>query len=170
MSLITETGNGLPNAESYLSVAEADAYHLKYANAAWDEADPSDKEIYLRRATDYLTQNYRQNWKGMRSKLTQALDWPRANVPIPDAGYNFYVRWDVIPIEVKTATALLALKAITTVFTPDIERTIAQEKIGPIEITYDPAGAPFTRFREIDMILCPLLLSTGATTMQVVRT
>ena len=65
--LIVEDGNGVVGAESYVTVAEADAYHLKMGNDQWPQPpastpedptpeDPnlSKKEASLRRGAIYL--------------------------------------------------------------------------------------------------------------------
>ena len=75
MSLIIETGAGLPDADSYASVAQADAYHLKRRTTAWAALDDSEKESLLIKATEYMVGQYRARWKGRRRISTQAPDW-----------------------------------------------------------------------------------------------
>ena len=53
MAFVTEDGTGLAEANSYVSVAEADAYHADRGNAAWIGED-SAKQSALIKATDYL--------------------------------------------------------------------------------------------------------------------
>ena len=84
MSLDTTVGGA--SAESYASVLEADTYHSNRGNIAWTALATPAKEQALRKATDYLTQIYRERWKGYRVDNTQALDWPRLNVGINDGG------------------------------------------------------------------------------------
>jgi hypothetical protein len=174
MTIIIEDGTGVATAESYLSVADADSYHAARGHLDWDALDTEDKEIYLRQATDYLTQAYRLRWKGYRTHSTQALDWPRANVQLPDvsftyAGYGAYVPFNQVPTEVQRACAELALKAVDGPLAPDIERSVSREVVGPIDITYDPAAPLVTRFRAIDLLLAPLLAGSS-NTLQLVRT
>jgi hypothetical protein len=54
MALITETGAGLANAESLISVADADTYHSGVGNTDWAALSVTDKEQALRRATQYM--------------------------------------------------------------------------------------------------------------------
>ena len=72
MALITEDGTGRADAESYCSVAAADAHHAARGAAAWAALTTEAKEQALRRATDYMGQIYGPLWAGHRSLPTQA--------------------------------------------------------------------------------------------------
>lgn len=168
MSLIIEDGSGVALADSYVSVEQANAYHAKHGNAAWADMDYADKESALVRATDYMMQAYRARWKGFRSNLGQALDWPRQSVILTDMGINYMVPYTSIPEEVKKACAELALRAMTggvaTDLAPDQERGVLSESVTGVSITYDPRSPQAVRFRAIDMLLQPYLASFGAMT------
>jgi hypothetical protein len=163
MSLIVETGVGLPDSDSYASVTDANIYHANRGNPSW-AAMASDelREQALRKATDYLTQAYRDRWKGYRSLTTQALDWPRQNVYVDESGFKTYRASNVTPVEVKNACCELALKSTTQELNPDIERQTASESIGSLSVTYVPGATQNTLFRAIDMMLKPLLKSGGS--------
>ena len=105
--IIIELGVGLPNAESYASVAAADARctALGVADSA-PRAEP-EKEVALRRATQFMLANYRQRWAGRRGRQAQALDWPRYGVCVD----GFPVRSDVEPVEVVNACIDLAVRS-----------------------------------------------------------
>jgi hypothetical protein len=66
MTLTVEDGTGKADAESYISVADADTYFTARNNATWAALSTSDKEAALRKATDYMLQAYRVRWAGMR--------------------------------------------------------------------------------------------------------
>lgn len=169
MALIVEDGSGLPNAESYLSVADANDYHKKRGNTAWSDLSTEDKEICLRRATDYMVQVYRLNWAGVRKEDIQALDWPRYLVPRLDAEalYSYYEE-DEVPTEVKNACAELALRAISGDLAPDLDRLTKREKLDKIEIEYDTVnGLPYKKYRAIDNMLRPLMKAGGMNTNSV---
>lgn len=166
MALIVEDGSGLANAESYTSVAEADAYFEARGNEAWGDVD--NKEAALRKATDYMAQAYNGRWRGYRLLSTQALDWPRANVQIDDAPYYSYVPSDSVPTLVKNACAELALKSASADLAPDLERAKAKVQVGSIVVEYDPLSPESKRFRAVDMMLRPLLLSYS-NTLELVR-
>lgn len=44
--LIVEDGTGIANADSYVSVAEADAYHVAFGNDLWAAIDPTKKKLF----------------------------------------------------------------------------------------------------------------------------
>lgn len=92
MSLVVEDGTGLPNAESYISVAAATTYfNLFYLStdpllAAWTAAvtNGANAEIALRRSTRDLDAIWGQSYWSSPSTSTQALLWPR----VPFYEYN----------------------------------------------------------------------------------
>lgn len=162
MSLITEDGTGKSDAESYISVTDADTYHSNRANAAWTALSTPNKEAYLRRATDYMMEVYRLKWKGNRKTTTQALDWPRDNVRLDDIAIDYYVSTTIVPTEVKNACAELALKASTTMLAADIQREKVKTKVGPIEVEYAKGSVQYTRYRAIDLGLKIYLQPSGS--------
>jgi hypothetical protein len=168
MSLVVESGAGLSTAESYVSVADADAYHALRGNTTWADLDTLEqKEPALVRATDYMIQVYRQRWKGVRMQAEQALDWPRSGVytePFLHGAVGEYphlVADDVVPTDVARACAKLALKAVTADLAPDLERATKREKVGPLEVEYADGAPQYVRYREIDNMLASYLKTTG---------
>jgi hypothetical protein len=155
--LVVEDGTGLPNAESYISVADADARHTSLGNTAWTDASvtTAQKEAALRKATIYMLQAYRQRWTGYRAKVVplQALDWPRYGVEVD----HFPVHYDIVPADVANACADLALKALSSDLAPDLTQGVIREKVGPIETEYNRGAPQYTRYRAIDMMLAPYL-------------
>lgn len=158
MALIVEDGSGLAAAESYISVADADARHAAFGNAGWTGTEPA-KEQALRRATAYMLQAYRDRWSGSRRTTTQALCWPRNDVTIDRYSY---VDFDTVPDAVAAACADLALRALTDDLNPDLTRGIVRERVGPLETEYDRHAPQSTRYRSIDMMLAPYLTGGGA--------
>ncbi len=157
MTLIVENGTGLANAESYISVADADARHAAFGNDTWTGTDAV-KEAALRRATAYMEQTYRQRWKGTRLKRDQALSWPRYGAQVD----GFDVSSIVVPLEVINACADLALRAITADLSEDQGRVIIREKVGPLETEYSEFGPQGTRFTAVDGLLGAYLKGGGA--------
>lgn len=164
MSLIVETGTASANSESYISVADADAYHAARMNAAWSALATPDKEANLRKATEYMQGTYRGRWKGFRTNTVQALDWPRQSVCIEDATLNSFIANNVVPVEVTRACAELALKASAGELAPDTERVVTRETIGPLTTEYDNNSMPYTKYRAIDNMLRVYLKMAGAAT------
>lgn len=173
MSLIVENGTGLANAESYISVADADTYHSNRGNAAWASLTTTVKEQALRKATDYIEQVYRLRFLGYRHTEAQALSFPRDEVQRKDFTYlnqfSFYPN-DVVPTEVANACADLGLRASTTELAPDIARITKREKVGSLEIEYDATKPAYVKYRAIDNLLAPFLNSTSGLSREVVRT
>ena len=162
MALVVEDGTGLPNADSYLSIVDADAYHASHgAPVAWT----GDKETALRRATQYLDAVYGQRWKGTRLEDDQALDWARDDVEVDS------VILDAAPLPraLKEACAELALRHLTEAsgLLPDVdtERDVASESVdvGPISVSTSYAGAKptYKRFSIVEALLRRLLLPAG---------
>ena len=157
MALITETGAGLPDAESHCTVAFADQYHEQRANTGWIGLEPVQKEAYLRRATEYMLGVYRERWRGARVTDTQALDWPRTGVIVGP----FPVATDVVPVEVQKACAILALKAIKGDLDPDPTQAVKRTKVDVIEKEYFEPAAALKRHKVVDDLLAPFLAGSS---------
>lgn len=158
MALIVETGTGLPDAESYASVAQADAYHADRGGSAWGPLSVPQKEAALRRATDYLQQNGGR-WQGYRVSAAQALDWPRSGVVVD----RMPVPADSIPVQLVRACCELALKATTQALAADEAAQVKSEKVGQIEVVYADGARQQTRFAAVEAMLRPLQASSGNT-------
>lgn len=160
MALIVAPATG---AESYISVANADAYHVARGNAAWALLSPEVKEQALRKATDYMGR-YSGRWKGERLNAGQVLDWPRAGVVVD--GYE--INWETVPAAVANACALLALKASAGDIAPDLGPQKQSVKVGPIETTYAAGTRQATRYQSAETLLAPYLAG-AAGQVKVVR-
>lgn len=157
MALITETGAGLADAESFCSVAFATAYHASRGNAAWAAlASDTEREQKLRMATDYIEAFFGSRWAGLRVSTEQALSWPRSMVPVKDVRGAYYPS-DSIPPVIVRACAELALRAINGELAPDIKRLAKRVKVDVIETEYVDGATPYTRFRAIDKMLEPFM-------------
>jgi len=157
MALEVEDGTAKSDAESYVSVAEASAYHSLRGNTLWATMSEGEMEAALRRATDYLVQTYRDQWAGYRATTTQALDWPREEVQIKDAPALSYYASDQVPQGIKNACALMAFKAASGELDADQQPPVAREKVGPIEVEYAAGARPSVRYPAIDKMLEPFL-------------
>jgi len=133
MALIVEDGSIVAGAESYITVAEALTYHAARGNTAWAALTESAQEIALRKACDYMIQRYRQAWQGVRVSVNQYLDWPRYDVFMPGV-YATFIDSDIVPLDVRNANAILALKTLDDELMPDTEQQIISEKIDVIEV------------------------------------
>lgn len=119
MALVVEDGTGLPTANSYVDVAEFDAYWLDRNREDLVDAQPEVKEAALILATDWLDLSFR--WVGVRKVSDpalgpQALEWPRQSVIDP---YTLeLVDEDSVPVEIRRAAIEAAAVAISSDLMP----------------------------------------------------
>lgn len=143
MSLVIENGEGLSNSESYIDVEFADAYFLKRGITQW--ATLTNKESLIIRAMDYIENNY--SYKGTKLVSTQSLQFPR----LID-GETVY------PIALKNAVCELALKSNDEDLLADTDKTTIREKVGDLEIEYDPNQDNVKSFNYVNKLLAPYLV------------
>ena len=165
MALIVETGEGLPNADSYISIEDADAYFASYPNDGWDSAS-ADREFALRRATQELDLVYGGQFVGTPKTTDQALAFPR-------------VGDEEIPTRLKRATSelaalLLADESFSATTVPDDEGVIERKsKVGELEETvkFGAAQSGNAALNKVRLMLGPLLYaaSGGMAQVDVVR-
>jgi hypothetical protein len=117
MSLIVEDGTGLANANSFASIAEADAYHAGHLYAAtWTNAPTDRKTAALIMATRTLDSS--AQWVGQRARPgVQALGWPRRLAYLD----GVLLDDDIVPTPVKNATAEFARLLLSNDLTADPE-------------------------------------------------
>ncbi len=124
---------GSADANSYGTLAEANAYFAVRQSANWDGSD-AHKEMALIKAAQFLDNVYRGRWLGQKATQIQALAWPRGWVVDVD-GYGLSA--ETIPKEVKYAQFEAAyLIANGTPLETTIDRAIKSEQIGPMAVTY----------------------------------
>ncbi len=117
LTLVVETGAGLANANSYATVAEADAYHeARLHSDVWSDAaiagtgvDTTTQPAALVWATRILDEQC--NWLGLPYTTTQRLRFPRTGVYSPD---GVLLGPAVISPWLKNATAELARMLIAS--------------------------------------------------------
>lgn len=141
MALVVEDGTGLDNAESYLSVNDADSYFETMRGDASEYAsdwlsdtttDPI-KEACLRWATKLIDKLWR--WDGQKSTTTQKLRWPRSYV-YDDEGDQ--VEGDEIPDDLKWAVAEQARALLVEAGRVDDQETgLTEGSAGPLRGVFD---------------------------------
>lgn len=139
VEIIVEDGTGIYQANSPVSIEDADAFWAQQGNFDWDASE--DKGAALVRGTQYVAQRYADRWKGKRTYgRQQTLDWPRTGVVDRDGNE---VADDEMPIEYKNAVYVASLMASLgeTDMTTEESRVIRSEKIGAMAITYESAGS-----------------------------
>lgn len=164
MALIVEDGSSLEDADSYISVSDADAYHSKRGATLWSALTVDEKEQALRRATEYMVGEYRDRWLGRRAKAVQGLDWPRVGVIIPDLADMACIPSTFVPKDVRIACASLALRAAAGELVEDIEQRVVRETIGPITTEWDSDSSPKRKYPQVDSML-KMYMSGGGNSM-----
>ncbi|MFA5595937.1 MAG: DnaT-like ssDNA-binding protein [Pusillimonas sp.] len=149
MALIVESGVGLDDAESYVSVADATTYAAKMGHSAWSAVSVTDtqREAALRQATAYIDSRYR--FRGKRLTDTQALEWPRDGYAWPQK-------------RVADACCELAVRALAGPLYADVDALVTEETIGPLTTKY-AAGDGQVRFTQVDDMLRPLTAGVVST-------
>lgn len=151
MALIVEDGTGTLQSESYVSVANADIYHVSFGNADWAAATETEKEVALRQATVYIDTYYKFN--GEKRYYNQRLMWPRYG----------YADYEVFPEpNLVQACCELALRALSAPLFEDSEdQVILREVIGPLRTDY-AYKTPAVRYLLVDQLLKRFVSSTGS--------
>lgn len=155
---------GAADANSYLTVEEADAYHAaRLHNTAWTTAPTPNKEAALQWATRTLD---REEWVGLRVSIAQGLRWPRYEVYDQD---DMYVDPTAVPKFLKDATAELAFLLIASDRTADAgTEGFSSIAVGPIKLDIDLATKVKTISPEVwEMI--SFYCESGASTVSLQR-
>lgn len=163
MSLTVEDGTGVQSAESYATVALADAYWAARTHSphytTWSAVSntTAKKEGALREATAYIDATWGAYYRGQRRGYVQGLLWPRtdakdeADYPLPD-----------LPAQLQAAAVELAARAVSAALaTDDTQTDIKAEtkKVGPIEKTvqYESGGLHRPSYGFVADLLAPIL-------------
>jgi hypothetical protein len=157
MAIIVEDGTEVAGANSYVSVADLEAYAA--ARGITLVADP---EILLIRAMDYIES---LSYCGSKLSLSQTLQWPRYGVWVD--GYPYPV--NTIPTELKNAlmqTALSIDAGVDPLST--IPRVIHSASVGPMSVTYED-GSHTETIRSINAYISKLIACHAGTSFHVYR-
>lgn len=121
------------NANSYISVADADAYfELSAGSASWLAIlDVANKEALLIEATRLLDLYF--VWNGEKTSSEQALGWPRKNAVYPDGSD---IPESVIPKAVKYATCDLAFSILSNSGFRMDDNNLDMVKVGSITVDF----------------------------------
>lgn len=161
MAFVVETGTGIANANSYSSVAAADAYFADRGVTAWVGTD-LEKQGWLVQATDYVDARFGSLFLGTQQYPTvQALQFPRLDA----LGV-------VIPmVNLLKAVAEYALRAKAGSLAPDptadatgLQVKSKMSKVGPIEeetVYSDKAAGVLRAYPAADMLLRSLVRRGG---------
>lgn len=117
---------GAPNANSYVTVAEADAYFDDtFGKPLWEPLDADTKSLLVITASRTLDQYIK--WIGWKTDPDQGMEWPRS-------GTDFDV--DVIPTKVKYATYELAYYLVENNGISFASQSVDSVKVGPVAVDF----------------------------------
>ena len=139
MALIVEDGSVVPNADSYISVADATTYFENHGDPqAWPNAHQDIKEGALRYATTTIDGMFK--WTGEVFSLTQPLGWPRSDATDNE---NRTIPTNAVPERVRYATCELALLHISKPLNENYDRggDTKLEQVGPVRVEYFSGAA-----------------------------
>ena len=152
MALIVETGEGLADADAYVSVADCTAYAASHG-LSFTGTEP-EQEARIRRATQYIDTEY--SFKGEEQTDAQALVWPRTVAP------------GIVPREIVSACCELACKP-GDLWTDVDASAVIEKTFGPITKKYaTPTNGGQKRFAAVDALL-KRWTAGGGLTIKVVR-
>lgn len=158
MALVAEDGTGKSDANSYISLADAETYFTNRGiPAAWSAATNAEKEAALVSATQFIDANY--EWAtGVIGSETQALGWPRSGA------YDRFGRSissTVVPPRVEDACCEASLRALSGDLLADqTQKVIEEEVTGAVRVRYSEDAAQGTLYPLIDALLIGLAAST----------
>lgn len=148
-----EATPGHASANSYVTVAETDAYFAARLISAWGALSSPVKEAALISSTDYIDATYETQFKGLRASSTQALAWPREGVTVD----GVEILPTVIPTRLKSAQMQLALKASAGELLADETQTVQREKVDVVEVEYARGSTGGTLYTFVSRLLAPLV-------------
>lgn len=135
---------GLATANSYVTVAEADAYFSdSFGRPLWiTPATTADVKATLVVYASRLLDQYME-WAGSRATDTQSMEWPRIGAY---DRFGAMIPSDQIPKQVKYAVFELAYYALENNGLSFADQTIDSVKVGSIQVEFTPkstdAGIP----------------------------
>jgi len=161
LALTVETGAVVANADSYISLADAETYATERGfGATWSGATDPAKEAALRYGTQWIDAEF--SWKGELKDDDQVLDWPRAGVYDDE---NRLVSSTAIPRLLKQAVVEAALEHLTSALNVGLDRggRLKRERVeGAVEREFmDSAPGERTRYY-IAALLAPFLAASPA--------
>lgn len=150
---IVEDGTSVVDANSYISVEDADDYFegIGY-QSSWFEKATIDRERALMSGTQFIDNQY--VYIGLKAEETQGLQWPREDA-IDNNGFEV----TGVPKNIEQATCEAAIRTLSTSLYTDVNTkgNIKLEKVDVIEVEYFDGTTTTNPYTVIDQ----LLFSTG---------
>lgn len=137
--------------DSYVTNAEADAYHAAHGHGDWPAASQAARDAALRDATAWLDGTHR--WVGDIADVAQTLGWPRIGAHDREGR-----RLAGVPTKVKDACCEMALAALSGDLAPPEPRggRVVSESVGGLSVAYAADAPGGTRYPLVDLLLAGL--------------
>jgi hypothetical protein len=170
-TLIIEDGTAATmSANSYITVAEVDAFCVDHGLSSWASLSNTEKITAILRGMAFVESEF--DFKGVKMSYDNPLEWPRFGI-YEEAGVNpseDLIYYQEIPKGLKKAVCRAAYEesASPGILQADITSNIKREKIDVIEIEYTGLQPSKTVYRTIEGFLKGLL--KNKTTANVLRT
>lgn len=146
VTVIVEDGTGKPDANSYASVVQADAYFAsRPRSTSWTSLTEDGKGQHLIHATRIL--DHAIDWKGDPLSETQALAFPRLPEDLEAA--------EVPPVIITALYELAHALVVTDLTAAQTSSAFNKVKVGPIEIQTDSPQAPSLIPRFVRDLIAP---------------
>lgn len=157
--MVIENGDGLENADSYISTTDADTYFSARGNTKWTALSDANKEIFLIKATDYVDNVFK--WKGKKKTQEQALNFPRVKL-FDENGYEITGIPNVLKYAVCECANLVST-GVEMFATKESNGLVTSERIGQLAFTYDVSKAvkDSTLYDSINLRLRGLYIESG---------
>lgn len=158
MTLIVEDGTIVANANTFISEADFQTY-CDNRGLSIDAFDPDAIDAAIIRAGDWLNNEDRLWWRGLRVDDEQGMAWPRQSVLV-QLGTGTVLPSNLIPRKVKDAQCYLAYRQLTTGdVQPDLERGggIQSVSAGGVAVTFMANASIETVYQAAIGILKPYL-------------
>ena len=170
VALVVEDGTGLPTANSFLTIAEADDILSVNPRSLWPLVSPTDKSNLLIWATRMIVE--RTKWRGYKRYDNSGLPWPRERVIGRETSlYNYgYLDNASVPFQVKEATAYLAeFLSQTDPTTVNSSSNIKEIEVDVVKLKFDPALRPARWPVTIRIALAPIGTFSPGGSRQIVK-
>lgn len=155
ITLIVEDGTRPTGANTYASVADADAYWADRASATWAAATDDEKAAALIQSTDYLNG---LSWTG-RKVAIRAMAWPRIDVEVD----GYVLGSDEIPDEAVHACCYMAgeiLGGADPLAAQD--RALTKLTAGSVSMEWDASSSQSPQYPALKSILRGYIMASNS--------
>jgi hypothetical protein len=134
ITITQEDGSGVATANSYITLAEYEAYLVD--RGLTDSRDDEPKKAAIISAKDWI-ESKEDRFTGTKAARANALCWPRVNA----YAHGYVIDSDEIPSELKSAQCQLAYdSANNSLFAVGSGREVIRKKIDVLETEYAETG------------------------------